>query len=56
MSKKIKTFQDISQIVLHKVDIKSDVGSLISFITFLNMKLIDVKIIIDNGEYTYEIT
>lgn len=52
--KKIKSFQDISSIIKLRCDIRNDVGTMISYTTFLNMKLIDVLTIVENGEYTYD--
>lgn len=51
--KKIKSFSDIEKVIDGKYDIYDDLKCKITFINLLYMKLIDVHIIIQNGEYTY---
>ncbi len=52
--KKIKSFADVDRIIENRCDIRDDLNRNISFLKFLNMKLIEVHTIIENGEYTYD--
>lgn len=52
--KKIKSFADIQRVIELKADIYDDLKCKVPFVNLLYMKLIDVQIIIQNGEYTYD--
>ena len=52
--KKIKMWEDVQFIIIHKLDVRSPDKKLIQYVSFLRYSLFDILGIIDDGRYEYD--
>lgn len=51
----IFSFADINRILHHKLDVIDDKGKKIDFVDFINFSLMDIKNILDDGNWRYRL-